>query len=324
MKSSRPSSAQWMSSKTSTRGLRSASASKNVRQAVNDSSRLEAPASSSVLRPAGASGLLPSQARRRRPRARRARVSRRDDFGGVVLEDAGLGFHHLGDRPVADLCPYGSERPCLQYTSSSPLPIVSNSSQTSRLLPMPGTPTSVTSCGSRLCRARASDSTSEFRPAVRPTSAAPPCWRTCRRRSASAPAAPPRPGPARSFLGDDGVRSAVVDHVVRRALRLLDEDPVHGCRRPYSRSAVDDVPGDHPLAYLRPSFQRDECLARVDRDPDLEVAFLLRPVADRERGAHRAFGIVRVRSAPKTATTASMNFSTVPPHCSSRPRRRSW
>ena len=48
MKSSRPSSAQWMSSKTSTSGLRSASPSKNVRQAVNDSSRLEAPASSSV------------------------------------------------------------------------------------------------------------------------------------------------------------------------------------------------------------------------------------------------------------------------------------
>ena len=66
-------------------------------------------------------------------------------------------------------------------------------------------------------------------------------------------------------------------------------------------AGVDDVAGDHPLARARARVERDERLARVDADANLElerrlVLVQLRDgVADRERRAHRALGVVLVR-----------------------------
>jgi hypothetical protein len=91
---------------------------------------------------------------------------------------------------------------------------------------------------------------------------------------------------------DDVVR-AVVDHVPRRAVRLLtDENPVRRRRRLHPRGGVDDVAGDHRLAGFRTRVERDDRLAGVDRDAHLDVARLDRPVADRERCAHGAFRVV--------------------------------
>ena len=50
--------------------------------------------------------------------------------------------------------PYARQRPWRQVTSSGSASAIRDSSYTRRLLPMPGTPTSVSSCGVRSCRAR--------------------------------------------------------------------------------------------------------------------------------------------------------------------------
>ena len=102
---------------------------------------------------------------------------------------------------------------------------------------------------------------------------------------------------------------------------LADEDPVDGRAPLDARGGVDHVTGDHCLALTRRSVERDESLAGVDSDPNVEIAAGLVVVQSRDRilhhkrGAHRALRVVFVRDgAPKTPTTASpMNFSTVPP-----------
>ena len=94
-----------------------------------------------------------------------------------------------------------------------------------------------------------------------------------------------------------GSASPVVDRVAGRApRRLADEDAVDRCVRLEPRRRVDDVAGDHALALLRPRAERDERLPGVDADAELELGLLVEdPVADRERGAHRALGVVLVR-----------------------------
>ena len=89
---------------------------------------------------------------------------------------------------------------------------------------------------------------------------------------------------------------------------------------------VHHVARRHALARVRPRVERDECLAGGDPDPHLELALLLGPVADRERRADRALGVVLVgqRRAESAMTASPMNFSTVPPKRSSSERSRSW
>jgi hypothetical protein len=83
--------------------------------------------------------------------------------------------------------------------------------------------------------------------------------------------------------------------VPRRAVRrLADEDPVHRRRTLETRGRVDDVARDHALTLDGPRAERDECLARVRGRPDLQLAVAER-VADRERRADGALGIVLVR-----------------------------
>ena len=68
--------------------------------------------------------------------------------------------------------PYARQRPWRQVTSSGSASAMRDSSYTRRLLPMPGTPTSVSSCGVRSCRARSNASRTTLSSRSRPTSSA--------------------------------------------------------------------------------------------------------------------------------------------------------
>ena len=87
----------------------------------------------------------------------------------------------------------------------------------------------------------------------------------------------------------------------RRMGLLADENPVDGRRRLDTSSGVDDVSSDHRLAFARRRVERDECLAGVHRDPDVQVPIglvLVQPsdrVTHGECRSHRALRIVLVR-----------------------------
>ena len=76
--------------------------------------------------------------------------------------------------------------------------------------------------------------------------------------------------------------------------RLVDEDPVDRRRALEAGGGVDHVTGRHPFALARPGSEGDERLAGRDGDANLEPAVVRHRLADRERGANRAFGIVLV------------------------------
>jgi hypothetical protein len=106
----------------------------------------------------------------------------------------------------------------------------------------------------------------------------------------------PHPDRLRLALRLERLGLAVVDHVVGRPVgRLADKDPVHRRCRLQSRGRVDDVTRRHPLTFGGARAERDERLAGVDGDPHLELVLLVRPVADRKRGADGAFRVVLVR-----------------------------
>ena len=71
--------------------------------------------------------------------------------------------------------------------------------------------------------------------------------------------------------------------------------PLTGAARLQARGGVDDVARGHALTRLRARVQRDERLAGGDPDPHLELALLVGPVADGQRGADGALGVVLVR-----------------------------
>ena len=163
---------------------------------------------------------------------------------------------------------------------------------------MPGTPTSVTSCGSRSRRARSSASTQHFelplsRPRAVPRGSCATSTPDARRRLD----APARPGPASTCPSPRpaSARRTSMARSRRAVRRLVDDDAVHRRGRLEARGGVDDVAGRHPLARGRAARRADERLAGRDPDPDLQLAVVLGPVADRERGADGALGIVLVR-----------------------------
>ena len=103
-KSSRPSSAQWRSSTTSTSGPHSASASNKRRQAANASSRRLGRARDASSATSGRRWLSTHAASLgSATRSRTARRSFCSAVAGVVrLEDPGLGLDHLAERPERD------------------------------------------------------------------------------------------------------------------------------------------------------------------------------------------------------------------------------
>ena len=93
----------------------------------------------------------------------------------------------------------------------------------------------------------------------------------------------------------DGLGRLVVDGGRGRSVRrLVDDDAVDRCRALQPCRGVDDVAGGHALAGVGLGVEPDERLAGGDADSQLEP-FLEREVADRERRADGALGIVLVR-----------------------------
>ncbi len=192
--------------------------------------------------------------------------------------------------------PYGSERPWRHVVKSGSSSTDRKSSETRRDLPMPGTPTRVTSCSRLRERARLSASRRMPSSCSRPTRGACACARSTPRRERASSASHAGTG-SDLPLASTELGLAVVDHVLGRAVGgLADEDAVDRRGRLQAGRGVDHVARGHPLALRRPGAERDQRLARVDGDPQLELVPLLRhPVADRERRAHRALGVVLVR-----------------------------
>src|SRR5262249_45297956 len=94
-------------------------------------------------------------------------------------------------------------------------------------------------------------------------------------------------------LGVDRLVLAVVDRLRGRAIgRLAGEDAVHRRGRLQPRRGVDAVARRHTLSCLWLPLEVDQSLARVHRDPDLELPLLGDPIADRQRGTHRPLRIV--------------------------------
>ena len=99
----------------------------------------------------------------------------------------------------------------------------------------------------------------------------------------------------------DRLGRLVLDRVLGGRIGLRPDDhAVHGRGRLQARGRVDDVARDERLAARHPRAERDERLARVDGDPELKVEVelsrveLLRAVADGQRAAHSALGVVAV------------------------------
>ena len=100
-KSSRPSSAQWRSSKTRTVGRSAASPSTKRRQAANASPRRSPPEVSSGIPTSGCNILAATRSPARCRPARPLAKLRLRDLSGVALENPGLCLDHLAEGPVA-------------------------------------------------------------------------------------------------------------------------------------------------------------------------------------------------------------------------------
>ena len=153
--------------------------------------------------------------------------------------------------------PYGRHRPCRQVISSGSASTIWNSSATSRLLPIPGTPDERDELGGALAphaRERVAQLVDLLLAADERRRAAPARRRPPKReRAATTSQASNRLVLA---LRDDRLDLAVLDHVGGGAIgALADEDPVHRRRRLEPGRGVDDVPGHHPLALGRPAHR---------------------------------------------------------------------
>ena len=93
----------------------------------------------------------------------------------------------------------------------------------------------------------------------------------------------------------DRLTRAVVDVFVRRSVCLLaDEDSVDGRRRLQASGRVDHIAGHQALTGVGTRVDGDERLAGIHRESHVNGVFVQRPVADRQRGSHRALRVVFV------------------------------
>jgi hypothetical protein len=78
--------------------------------------------------------------------------------------------------------------------------------------------------------------------------------------------------------------------------RLPHQDAVDGGCGLEPRRGVDDVTGRHPLPLVGACSQRNQCLAGIDGDAQLEVGLLFEhPVANRQRRPNGPLGVVLMR-----------------------------
>ncbi len=318
MNSSMGTSAQCRSSKINTSRPSYASASTNRRHAVNSSSR----GASDVPTPM-------SGARRRRIQSRCAGSSTTASTASASFAPASSGSSESrmpacaftispnAQKPTPS--PYGRQRPCRNRIRSGSSSMNAENSRINRVLPTPGSPITVTSCGepprascSRYCSILRKTWRSVADSSARPTNVVRCCSRgstpmTLRARSGRQIAS----GSRLALHGDRG-ELLVLEHagggVVRR---LADDDRPGGGDVLQSRRGVHHVARD-ALADLRPLAERDHGLAGVDPDPDgqlqarLLAVGLFDVIQDLQAGADRALGVVlvphrarRTRRAPR-------------------------
>ena len=214
----------------------------------------------------------------------------------VRLEDSRLRFRHLGERPVGHALAVGKRTP-LPPVRQLLLGIddAHRARRPAGSCRFPGTPTSVTSCGERSSRARASASASESSSRRRPTSA---------RSRLDDVGAEPRPRLSRLpdrhrlglSLGAHRVGLVVVDRrrAVARYVVSSTRTPLTGAAL-WSRAAVLTT---SPAAIPSPSLGRAPRVTSaspvVTAMRTCEPAVVRHRLADRERRADRALGIVLV------------------------------
>ncbi len=216
-------------------------------------------------------------------------------FFAVALEDAGLRLDHLAERPVSDSLPIGQAPPLAPVDEIRVGLDVGEELGHEAGLSDPGHADERHELGSLLLSGPREGVTEQVDLLLSPDQ-----W-TTRSPGQVYPHARaslerlPDLDRRRLALCLDRVVIAVRDRLCGGAIRrLVDEDAVHGRGALKPCRGIDDVAGGHALAFARPSAERNEGFARRDGDPELKILLLLHPVADRERGADRALGIVLV------------------------------
>ncbi len=293
------SSAQWRSSTTRTHGRFAASASRNLRQAVNASSRETAAPSP----PAPTSGPRreSNHARSDSSSTRPATVSpelRGRQVLVVGLEDAGLGLDDLAERPERD--PLAVRQAAAVSPGDDVRPVVERRAQLGYEPALADA--RLAEHGDELHRRlalRAEERLEQERALVLAADE-----RRVRRGLGLADAAPrvrraPDGDRIRLALRDDRLEGLVGDRALRRPhRRLVDEDVAHRSGRLQAGGDVDDVARDDALAALRARTERDDGLAGRDRGAHGELETFLAELLDRledpEPGADRALGVVLV------------------------------
>ena len=296
IRSSRPRSDQWMSSKTSSIGWSRATDSMKQRTEKNSSSRSSTvPSESSPSRIARWRATSPASA----PEGRSATCSRSfvsATSGGSLSKIPQSCLTCIAKAKYALLSRYGSERP---WTERPPSPSTMRSnSWVRRRLADPGRADHRHQVRDTLAGDPLPDSTQHLELA----GAADELARVLP-LAGGMPGSQRDPGLDRSGLALrlDRLGRLVLDRVLRGRVRLgADDDAVHGRGALQPRGGVDHVARDQRLAECRSRAERDERLAGVHGDAQLQVEVELalveleRAVTHRQRAANGALGVVAV------------------------------
>ncbi len=221
--------------------------------------------------------------------------------------------------------PYGSDRPSRQVTGSRSARAACHSSYSSRDFPIPGTPTTVTSCTDRSARTRTSASRSTPSSRSRPTRA------VLARGQNSAPSRPctrsashTGTGSRLPFAVTGGPGRYSITPRVARKVRSPTRIPFTGAAA-CSRAAVFTT---SPTAIPSPSTGRAPSSTSASPVLTASRTWIRSSPRTQSRIASaastaRSGSSSRAAGAPNSAITASpMNFSTVPPNRSSSARNR--
>ena len=191
--------------------------------------------------------------------------------------------------------PYGRHRPCRQVMSSASRSTSCESSYTSRDLPIPVTPTSVTSCGCRSACARSSASSSRSSSRYRPTSGARRAAGRSRRRERVRDRLPHRT----VFNFPFASTGSALRELYRVRCRLVGLARQRGSRSPAPRPvAARQCSRYRRSAIASPSSGRASSVTSASPvviPMRSSISVLDCELADRERRTHRALGVVLVR-----------------------------
>ena len=214
-------------------------------------------------------------------------------LGIVALEDPGLGFHDLGQRPEADALAVGQALP---LEPAEQLRLLLEGSEELENEPALADPRHADERDElRLTLlAHSRDGGDEGRQVAVPADERPELAKV---HAQSRREHLPGRLCLRRDLQLDGRRLAVVDRSLGRAIgRLVDQDRVDSRRSLEPCGRVDHVAGGAQVARLGAGSEPGERLAGRDSDAHLEILRVLPDrLADRKRRPHRPLGVVVVR-----------------------------